>query len=769
MKAPNLRAVLLTLLLVACASLPLLHYVTESEEATQQPCTTEAGRGELAVDLLIVGEHDASLVPLITPIFNRLSGGPSLPLLLVAPSERNAGADLFMHHLRPSRSIWLRTAATASPPNACGRGQGQVVELAPSPTRAAVQIARRFWTTAETVVIADADEPSAMILASALAVHVKAPIVPVGPVEDTGVVRTLLAHLQAKRVLLVTDTSTIAPAWTDPLSQQVQMISTEQACESVVRAIGPQQIRNVIVARAPNWEDETSNVASIAPYLSLARNAPVILCKSDDGRQTQAEVLAFIKSHSLNPQTITLLGDREDIGYIELRAPETLGDYTVEIEPCSGSIDGSAPAYGVGRIPYRRLSYASLLIARSLARERIVGSDKPRILMIANPSTDFGPLPFAETVARITSREFMNFGLSVDESYGKSIDDPQVYRAAARAHLLIFQGHVTDQLLFEEPLPTEEIPTTGDIADWDLGKGRGWFSAVEADGGRLAALTDEVEAARLTLTDTDASLDAEQVDDPASDVSEEIVTHPAVSRPDLDGQPLVFLQSCHSLDRYVADQVFTRGGVGLIGSVSNIHSASGSAFAKAFCDGLVYRGQTAGEALRDARTYFLCLARLKAQRGHTEQAKVYRVAMSFQLWGDPETTILAMKHAGAARLTPVSAKFITPHEVRITTPGKFLPKCRTKKYVARMFPGSQAAGIVKRLKGKEYRRLMPTYFFILPAPAGFGDENYTKLVGGDNETPQAVFITDPPRRNVYILYFPKQDKPLTEIILRFGR
>jgi hypothetical protein len=238
--------------------------------------------------------------------------------------------------------------------------------------------------------------------------------------------------------------------------------------------------------------------------------------------------------------------------------------------------------------------------------------------------------------------------------------------------------------------------------------------------------------------------------------------------PDLQAVPFVILQSCHSLDQVVAQKVFGCGGVGLLGTVTNVHSASGSAFAKAYCDGLLYRGRTVGEALRDARNYFLCLARLKTQRGHKEQAKVYRVAMSFRLWGDPEVTLLP---TGPTRMrwAPVSAKFVAPDKVQITTPGRFLPECRTAKYVARMLPGSQAAGIVKRLKGKEHRRLMPTYFFVLPIPRGFSDSRYTKLQGQGDAVQRAVFMTDSVGRNVYLLYFPAKDRRRGEITLQFAR
>ena len=39
----------------------------------------------------------------------------------------------------------------------------------------------------------------------------------------------------------------------------------------------------------------------------------------------------------------------------------------------------------------------------------------------------------------------------------------------------------------------------------------------------------------------------------------------------------------------------------------------------------------------------LCVEELKGRRGHKEQAKGIRVALSFRLWGDPEMTALPMR------------------------------------------------------------------------------------------------------------------------------
>ena len=280
--------------------------------------------------------------------------------------------------------------------------------------------------------------------------------------------------------------------------------------------------------------------------------------------------------------------------------------------------------------------------------------------------------------------------------------------------------------------------------------------------------------------------------------------------------PIVILQSCHSLEESRADTILRAGGAAVIGSVTSIHSASGSSFVKALLDGALYRGETLGEALRDARNYFLCLQDLKQRRGHTQQAKGHRVALSFRLWGDPELR-LAPAMGLKPRRPPVKAAWSGGDEIRVKVPRRRLPECRTETYVARVFPGSQAAGVVRRIKDKPYRRLTPFYFFRLPMPrsqvdgeasaaeetegsarrgsrsedgehaglgigatqredagletsatqdAGLAMDRYSRIERDGDESPRAVYRVDSVQRSLYVLYFPGKERYGEEIVLK---
>lgn len=452
----------------------------------------------------------------------------------------------------------------------------------------------------------------------------------------------------------------------------------------------------------------------------------------------------------MRPRTSTILGDYDSIGSITVRDEENLGDYEVNVDPCSRPLQG-AVAMGVGRIPFTELWACSVMLARGLVREFLLPKSEPQILMVANPNSHYGGLPLAETVSRATAEEFKNLKIKVNGFYGVGSNSPDIVEAAKKAHLIIYEGHITDQQLFQEP---------SDIFELEEG--------YEED---LEYITSD----ELTIDGTVSGEDTICVSDEASSyfsteqtnfygdlpISLSTESDPSLFLPydgieKLEGLPLIVLQSCHSLEEDIANKVFNLGGIGIVGSVTNIHSASGSAFIKAFCDGLLHRSDTMGEALRDARNYFLCLAELKRKRNHTQMAKVYRVALSFCLWGDPEMRFTPdLKRKPKRR--PVLTNFIGHDTIDISTPKLRLPLSRTTNYFIRIFPGSEVAGIVKRIKNEEIRRIKPIYFSRLPLPNKFDGHKYMNLQRDAESNDRTAFSIDPMGRYIYILYFPEKE------------
>ncbi len=423
-------------------------------------------------------------------------------------------------------------------------------------------------------------------------------------------------------------------------------------------------------------------------------------------------------------------------------APEI--EIEVDADPFTIPRDGEALSFGVGRIPCLEPSTGSILLFLGFVREA-VANDEERVLMIANPNTESGPLPLCETVARQTAAELRNHNIPLAAFYGVATTTPEIRAELTEAALILFQGHLTDNDLLSNPpqgcysmQADEEDEPASPIANPFL----------------LPQQYEDDER-------NDEGLPPQ--DFPPFDPY--MMARIGTPAPFFRGMPIMFFQSCQSLDEETLNALLNHGGAALIGSTKNIHSASGSTFLHRFVDGLIADGQTIGEAMRDARNYFFCLQDLKNARGHKQQSKSFRVALSFRIWGDPELMALHSKNPPLKRR--VSARWKDEARIEIRTPKRHLPKVETKGYQAYFYPGTQAAGVVKRLKNTEQRRLMQFWQFALPLQRGQPAPPASRLARDGEESVRTVYRIDPLHRRLHILHFPKQTLAGEHFELRF--
>jgi hypothetical protein len=481
-------------------------------------------------------------------------------------------------------------------------------------------------------------------------------------------------------------------------------------------------VQNVLLARVPDEDDNVGATAWLAPYISLARRAPLVLCDSESSAEAQEHVSRLVARQRLRPRSVTILADYGSIGTNLVQITEFGGAnpaaeksevrYYVGTEPCVPTDFQQVATLGVGRIPFESLEDASTLFVRGLVRQRLLGSAPPRMLMVSNPDIAQTPLPLCETVSRITSEEFKNCRIQVDELFGKTGNTPEGMAAAKVANLIIYEGHVNHEFLLHDP-PTPE-----------------------------PASSDNPEA-----------------------TPPKVFPQTRFAGP-MDGLPVVVLQTCQSLEPEAFDRMHELGGVAMLGAATRVHSGSGSAFVKAVCDGVLYRDDTLGEALRDARNYFFCLQELKSRRGHQEQAKTQRVALCFRLWGDPELPVFAQP-LGQPRRGAVSAAWDAADLLTITLPARRLDPVETAMYLARMFPGSEAAGLVRGAETQQARPLLPVYFFRLTLPEGFATAGYDRLQAAEDTSNRAVFRMDRLGQFLYVLYLPERESPRHTFLLQF--
>jgi hypothetical protein len=179
--------------------------------------------------------------------------------------------------------------------------------------------------------------------------------------------------------------------------------------------------------------------------------------------------------------------------------------------------------------------------------------------------------------------------------------------------------------------------------------------------------------------------------------------------------PFVVLQGCSTLDRSDPFILLEHGTQALIATSAAIHSASGSAFARALFDSLVYDQDDLGTAVRDARNYLLALTELKRRRGYRDWTKTYRAALAFALWGDPTTP--SPVGASRSKRPPVTWE-VGDAQVLLTIPTQRLKRERVGRYVAQPLPRAMLGGLLLSDGDRPERRLKELFYGAFVAPLG---------------------------------------------------
>lgn len=783
---------------VASAFLLLAVSTTPYAEAAKPP--SKAAAGGQRVDLIVVPEEAPWFAALAAPAAARLASRGEAPLVIALAGPRDEPVAGFLDTIPKKRRLALMPDEDALEVCDAHVLCGAQFITGHDPLAASAAVAARFWGRPKQLVLAPLHDPAAAILAATYAAHTAQPLVLYRVEDEDGALAETLAKLAPEQITVVVSHAMTGLELPQNIKARAVLFDRKKVSRSVLDAIGRANVQNVILAREPNSENDSTRTAWLAPYHSLVRKAPVVLCQTEDGTAVEKQTMEFIAQEKLWPRFITILAPYVGVGTIPVRDEETLGEYEVEIEPCSGSNLKRAASFAVGRIPFDTMHHASLLLARGRIKERLLEERETRALMIANPNAAYGPLPLCETVSMATAEEIKNCRIDIDTFYGKSPTTEQDIARFEEAGLILFEGHIFDMVLFHESIPEDAIDegTDGggqdgnddekqdnDGKDRDRNQGKVFVTGtgraypamplppappnVYARYAYVPAAPPPDDGTTVLVPNNDPNTTlplpillpevlpfetaAPEPENPVPPEQGGLDENVAPVRParQLKALPLVILQSCHSLEEKWSPRALTLGGAGLLGTTTNVHSASGSSFVKAYLDSLLYSGETQGGALRDARNYFLCLGKLRAARGHKQQAKAYRVGLSFRLWGDPEVPVLPPRRRHPKR-EPVRAR-AEQGVIRITIPDRMLPDVRTQKYHARLFPGSQVAGIVKSVKNKEQRHLMPLYYFPLSSNALPLKEG-TRLTHAGDKTVRVVHLLDEIGRRAYVLYFP---------------
>jgi hypothetical protein len=172
---------------------------------------------------------------------------------------------------------------------------------------------------------------------------------------------------------------------------------------------------------------------------------------------------------------------------------------------------------------------------------------------------------------------------------------------------------------------------------------------------------------------------------------------------------VVVLQGCYTLDRSDPFILMERGTRAIVATSAAIYSSSGSAFARALFDSLVYDGADLGTAVRNARNMLLALTLLKRARGHADWTKTYRAALAFALWGDP-TTRPALEKRKTGR-TPVRWR-LGDGTLSLSIPQGRLPRVDVGRYRAAPAPRAMLSGLILKDGERPERWVKDLYFTV---------------------------------------------------------
>lgn len=200
---------------------------------------------------------------------------------------------------------------------------------------------------------------------------------------------------------------------------------------------------------------------------------------------------------------------------------------------------------------------------------------------------------------------------------------------------------------------------------------------------------------------------------------------------------VVVLQGCYTLDRSDPFILMERGTRAIVATSAAIYSSSGSAFARALFDSLVYEQADLGTAVRNARNLLLALTLLKRERGHTDWTKTYRAALAFALWGDP-TTRPALEQRKTGR-TPVRWT-VEDGRLSLSVPRGRLPRVDVGRYRAAPAPRAMLSGLILKDGERPERWVKDLYFTVQHTPPAAshvcptGEWNVVSLYAPETET-----------------------------------
>jgi hypothetical protein len=327
---------------------------------------------------------------------------------------------------------------------------------------------RELYPKAERVVVCRPEPRELFLQAACLAGVLGAPLFVVhGTHGEADDFRRQLAEWGAKRVYAAGDVGKL----TRDLGQvRVSRLADARAVAAAyLKALAKKvPIRTLVVANPADDGDGLGGMSSLAPWIALQKNAPLLLTNTvgDDVERVVTEALRDERLREAD--TLLLVAGLKAIP--TLKRPNPIpGDKDAEIEMEPFTPAGSEPCtFATGRLFHDDLAVVPLM----LARDRLVRSEGPRRALVAsNPG---GSLPLLETFSRSTIQELRNAGYQTRTLVGRNLTQESLRKRMLEADVILWEGHHSTLVkewnmpAWDEPLPPAVVFLQSCLAlqDW---------------------------------------------------------------------------------------------------------------------------------------------------------------------------------------------------------------------------------------------------------------------------------------------------------------
>ena len=343
-----------------------------------------------SLDLIMVEKGHEWLFPSVAAIVSQTGHFP-LPGLLAVSRSIKRNTTRLIRQVLDKKGILLKVSNDLEFRH-LNNLNIESLRLSPHPTRSGILLARHFWKQSDTVIIASSADIPAMIHGAALATHRKIPFIPTEYITkgmdevQINDFKMCLDNLKCKKLLIAASDASKINASISSLRPECQIFELSALQDLILKEIGPKNVKNIILANVDS-NNYRANPAWLAPYLSVMRKSPIILSSSTQAQAAEAKVMQFIREYQLSPRSITIMGDYDFIGTLNVSDDSLLKGYQVEVEPCSLPPDGYASSMVVGRLPFKSLEDTSIFLLRNFAREYLLKKTKSdrKVLLIAIP------------------------------------------------------------------------------------------------------------------------------------------------------------------------------------------------------------------------------------------------------------------------------------------------------------------------------------------------------------------------------------------------